>query len=407
MAEVRRLPALREGDWDWQVRAACRGTDTANFYHPENERGPSRARREMAGQGRLPALPGDRELPALGARRPRALRRVGRPVGRGARSPARQADRLTRPPRDADPKATAPRPHVDGCERDGSRWTVARRERRIRSRGRASGRGRAVAVPVRRASCSSSAGFSTTALCVVSTSAATEAALASAALVTFTGSTTPAASRSTYSPVAALRPWLASQVADLRHDDVALEPGVVGDPAQRLDQRRCGRSPRRSPRRRSGRGRRRAPRPACTRAAPPPAMMPSSTAARVAEMASSMRCLRSLSSTSVAAPTLMTPTPPASLASRSCSFSRSQSESVSSISRRICAIRSSISSCVAGAVGDRGGVLGDDDAPGPAEHVQAGLVELEPDLGRDDLGAGDDRRGPAGTPCGGHRRTAP
>ncbi|HZZ96356.1 MAG TPA: WhiB family transcriptional regulator [Jatrophihabitantaceae bacterium] len=47
MAEVRRLPAPREGDWDWQVNAKCRGLDTANFYHPENERGPSRAHREM------------------------------------------------------------------------------------------------------------------------------------------------------------------------------------------------------------------------------------------------------------------------------------------------------------------------------------------------------------------------
>jgi WhiB family redox-sensing transcriptional regulator len=47
MAEVKRLPALREGDWDWQVRASCRGLDTATFYHPENERGPSRVRREM------------------------------------------------------------------------------------------------------------------------------------------------------------------------------------------------------------------------------------------------------------------------------------------------------------------------------------------------------------------------
>lgn len=47
MAEIRRLPPLREGDWDWQMRAACRGIDTANFYHPENERGASRLRREM------------------------------------------------------------------------------------------------------------------------------------------------------------------------------------------------------------------------------------------------------------------------------------------------------------------------------------------------------------------------
>ncbi len=46
MAEVRRLPEPRIGDWDWQSQAACRGRDTANFYHPENERGPSRARRE-------------------------------------------------------------------------------------------------------------------------------------------------------------------------------------------------------------------------------------------------------------------------------------------------------------------------------------------------------------------------
>ena len=47
MADERRFPALREGDWDWQVNAACRGTDTSQFYHPENERGPSRVRREM------------------------------------------------------------------------------------------------------------------------------------------------------------------------------------------------------------------------------------------------------------------------------------------------------------------------------------------------------------------------
>lgn len=46
MAEVRRLPVPREGDWDWQMDAACRGQDTSQFYHPENERGPSRARRE-------------------------------------------------------------------------------------------------------------------------------------------------------------------------------------------------------------------------------------------------------------------------------------------------------------------------------------------------------------------------
>ena len=47
MTDERRLPAPREGDWDWQMDAACRGQDTSNFYHPENERGPSPARREF------------------------------------------------------------------------------------------------------------------------------------------------------------------------------------------------------------------------------------------------------------------------------------------------------------------------------------------------------------------------
>ncbi len=56
---------------------------------------------------------------------------------------------------------------------------------------------------------------------------------------------------------------------------------------------------------------------------PPPGTTPSSTAARVACSASSTRAFFSFISTSVAAPTLMTATPPASLASRSCSFSRS------------------------------------------------------------------------------------
>jgi WhiB family redox-sensing transcriptional regulator len=57
MAEIRRLPPLRQGDWDWQVKAACRGVDTSNFYHPENERGPSRVRREMRAKAVCSACP--------------------------------------------------------------------------------------------------------------------------------------------------------------------------------------------------------------------------------------------------------------------------------------------------------------------------------------------------------------
>ena len=54
-----------------------------------------------------------------------------------------------------------------------------------------------------------------------------------------------------------------------------------------------------------------------SRAVPPPATTPSSIAARVAERASSIRCFFSLSSTSVAAPTCTTATPPLSFANRS------------------------------------------------------------------------------------------
>ena len=200
---------------------------------------------------------------------------------------------------------------------------------------------------------------------------------------------TPALSRSPYSPVAALRPLPGSSSRDLGDDDVALEAGVLGDPAQRLGRGLAHDARRRSPRRPRGRGRRgRAT--AWTSAEPPPATMPSSIAARVAEMASSMRCFFSLSSTSVAAPTLMTQTPPASLASRSWSFSRSQSESVCSISALIWSTRPCDLGLVAGAVDDRGVVLGDDDAAGLAEHVEVDLVELEADLLGDDLAAGED-----------------
>ncbi len=79
---------------------------------------------------------------------------------------------------------------------------------------------------------------------------------------------------------------------------------------------------------------------ALMRATPPPATMPSSTAALAAERASSMRIFFSFISTSVAAPTLITATPPASLARRSWSFSRSKSEVVFSIWARIWAMRS-------------------------------------------------------------------
>ena len=72
--------------------------------------------------------------------------------------------------------------------------------------------------------------------------------------------------------------------------------------------------------------------------------MPSSTAARVALSASTMRSFFSPISTSEPPPTLMTATPPLSLASRSCSFSFSYSDVLFSASSRIMSQRSLMAS---------------------------------------------------------------
>ena len=48
MADVSRLPRPHAEAWEWQLLGACRGADSDLFFHPENERGPSRMRREAA-----------------------------------------------------------------------------------------------------------------------------------------------------------------------------------------------------------------------------------------------------------------------------------------------------------------------------------------------------------------------
>jgi WhiB family redox-sensing transcriptional regulator len=48
MSTVRRLPGPVADSWDWQRRGACRGRDSAQFFHPDGERGSSRSRREAA-----------------------------------------------------------------------------------------------------------------------------------------------------------------------------------------------------------------------------------------------------------------------------------------------------------------------------------------------------------------------
>ena len=76
---------------------------------------------------------------------------------------------------------------------------------------------------------------------------------------------------------------------------------------------------------------------------PPPATIPSSTAARVAFKASSIRSFLSFISTSVAAPISITATPPDNLARRSCNFSLSKSEEVSAICFLMISARAAIS----------------------------------------------------------------
>lgn len=46
MAAIIRLPSVEDGIWEWQQHAACRGSGTTLFFHPENERGTARENRE-------------------------------------------------------------------------------------------------------------------------------------------------------------------------------------------------------------------------------------------------------------------------------------------------------------------------------------------------------------------------
>jgi WhiB family redox-sensing transcriptional regulator len=51
MANVARLPGPIADVWDWQRLGLCRGQDSARFFHPDGERGASRARREATAKG--------------------------------------------------------------------------------------------------------------------------------------------------------------------------------------------------------------------------------------------------------------------------------------------------------------------------------------------------------------------
>jgi WhiB family transcriptional regulator, redox-sensing transcriptional regulator len=57
MSTVHRLPGPAADSWDWQRRGACRGRGTTQFFHPDGERGSSRARREEAAKRMCRACP--------------------------------------------------------------------------------------------------------------------------------------------------------------------------------------------------------------------------------------------------------------------------------------------------------------------------------------------------------------
>lgn len=57
MTNVTRLPGPVADLWDWQRMGLCRGRDSAQFFHPDGERGASRGRRETAAKAVCRACP--------------------------------------------------------------------------------------------------------------------------------------------------------------------------------------------------------------------------------------------------------------------------------------------------------------------------------------------------------------
>ena len=72
MSDITRLPGPSADVWDWQRNGACRGRDSAQFFHPDGERGASRMRREIAAKSLCQSCPVRAECAAhaLAAREP-------------------------------------------------------------------------------------------------------------------------------------------------------------------------------------------------------------------------------------------------------------------------------------------------------------------------------------------------
>src|SRR6202161_1722191 len=126
-------------------------------------------------------------------------------------------------------------------------------------------------------------------------------------------------------------------------------------------------------------------------ATPPPGTMPSSTAARVALSASSTRSFFSLTSTSVAPPTRIPPTPAASLPQPLLQFL------LVVVGGRLFDLRLDLGDAAfdvllgADAVDDRGVLLLDADALSLAEHLHRDVLELDAEVLGDHGAAGQDR----------------
>ena len=74
MSNVRRLPGPIADLWDWQRLGICRGRDSAQFFHPDGERGRARMQREQRAKEMC------RRCPVIEECRSHALE-VGEPYG--------------------------------------------------------------------------------------------------------------------------------------------------------------------------------------------------------------------------------------------------------------------------------------------------------------------------------------
>ena len=57
MPQIDRLPGATLAHWEWQLEAACRGMDSAIFFHPPGERDAARTNRAVRAKAVCQACP--------------------------------------------------------------------------------------------------------------------------------------------------------------------------------------------------------------------------------------------------------------------------------------------------------------------------------------------------------------